>query len=29
VYFLGGMGSDDLDKTLKLGAQGIAGVSAF
>jgi 8-oxo-dGTP diphosphatase len=29
VYFLGGMGSDDLDGTLKLGAQGIAGVSAF
>lgn len=29
VYFLGGMGEKDLDKTLKLGAQGIAGVSAF
>lgn len=29
VYFLGGMGIKDLDKTLKLGAQGIAGVSAF
>ncbi len=29
VYFLGGMGLEDLDKTLKLGAQGIAGVSAF
>ncbi len=29
VYFLGGMGSDDLDETLRLGAQGIAGVSAF
>ncbi|WXU00487.1 MAG: Thiamine-phosphate synthase [Catillopecten margaritatus gill symbiont] len=29
VYFLGGMGENDLDKTLKLGAQGIAGVSAF
>jgi 8-oxo-dGTP diphosphatase len=29
VYFLGGMGIDDLDKTLKIGAQGIAGVSAF
>jgi len=29
VYFLGGMSLNDLDKTLKLGAQGIAGVSAF
>jgi 8-oxo-dGTP diphosphatase len=29
VYFLGGMGLEDLDKTLKVGAQGIAGVSAF
>jgi len=29
VYFLGGMGLEDLDKTLKIGAQGIAGVSAF
>lgn len=29
VYFLGGMGEKDLAKTLKLGAQGIAGVSAF
>ncbi|CAC9961250.1 hypothetical protein [uncultured Gammaproteobacteria bacterium] len=29
VYFLGGMSEQDLDKTLKLGAQGIAGVSAF
>jgi len=29
VYFLGGMGLEDLDKTLDLGAQGIAGVSAF
>jgi thiamine monophosphate synthase len=29
VYFLGGMTLKDLDKTLKLGAQGIAGVSAF
>ena len=29
VYFLGGMGLKDLEKTLKLGAQGIAGVSAF
>ena len=29
VYFLGGMGLNDLDKTLELGAQGIAGVSAF
>lgn len=29
VYFLGGMGIKDLDKTLNLGAQGIAGVSAF
>lgn len=29
VYFLGGMGVKDLDKTLQLGAQGIAGVSAF
>lgn len=29
VYFLGGMGEKDLVKTLKLGAQGIAGVSAF
>ncbi len=29
VYFLGGMGLKDLDKTLKLGGQGIAGVSAF
>jgi Thiamine monophosphate synthase len=29
VYLLGGMGLDDLDETLKIGAQGIAGVSAF
>ncbi|MBC8493660.1 MAG: Nudix family hydrolase [Candidatus Thioglobus sp.] len=29
VYFLGGMGLEDLDKTINLGAQGIAGVSAF
>ncbi len=29
VYFLGGMGLDTLDKTLALGAQGIAGVRAF
>jgi 8-oxo-dGTP diphosphatase len=29
VYFLGGMGLNDLDRTLKIGAQGIAGVSAF
>ena len=29
VYFLGGMGLNDLNKTLKIGAQGIAGVSAF
>jgi 8-oxo-dGTP diphosphatase len=29
VYFLGGMTLDDLDKTRKLGALGIAGVSAF
>ncbi len=29
VYFLGGMSIKDLDKTLKLGAQGIAGISAF
>jgi 8-oxo-dGTP diphosphatase len=29
VYFLGGMTLKDLDKTLKIGAQGIAGVSAF
>jgi 8-oxo-dGTP diphosphatase len=29
VYFLGGMGEVDLSKTLALGAQGIAGVSAF
>jgi 8-oxo-dGTP diphosphatase len=29
VYFLGGMALNDLDKTLNLGAQGIAGVSAF
>ncbi|CAC9436417.1 Thiazole tautomerase TenI-like domain [uncultured Gammaproteobacteria bacterium] len=29
VYFLGGMGAKDLAKTLELGAQGIAGVSAF
>ena len=29
VYFLGGMSLNDLNKTLKLGAQGIAGVSAF
>jgi len=29
VYFLGGMTLNDLDKALKLGAQGIAGVSAF
>jgi len=29
VYFLGGMGLEDLDKAINLGAQGIAGVSAF
>jgi len=29
VYFLGGMQEQDLEKTLQLGAQGIAGVSAF
>ncbi len=29
VYFLGGMGLEDLDKALEIGAQGIAGVSAF
>lgn len=29
VYFLGGMGLEDLEKTLRIGAQGIAGVSAF
>jgi 8-oxo-dGTP diphosphatase len=29
VYFLGGMGLEDLDKALDIGAQGIAGVSAF
>ncbi len=29
VYFLGGMGEKDLAKTIELGAQGIAGVSAF
>jgi 8-oxo-dGTP diphosphatase len=29
VYFLGGMTLNDLDKTLEIGAQGIAGVSAF
>lgn len=29
VYFLGGMSEQDLNKTLKLGAHGIAGVSAF
>jgi thiamine monophosphate synthase len=29
VYFLGGMGLRDLNKALKLNAQGIAGVSAF
>jgi 8-oxo-dGTP diphosphatase len=29
VYFLGGMRIKDLEKTRKLGAQGIAGVSAF
>jgi 8-oxo-dGTP diphosphatase len=29
VYFLGGMGVKDLEKTIKFGAQGIAGVSAF
>ena len=29
VYFLGGMALNDLDKTLKIGAQGIAGISAF
>ena len=29
VYFLGGMRLQDLNKTLKLGAQGIAAVSAF
>ncbi len=28
VYFLGGMALKDLEKTVKLGAQGIAGVSA-
>ncbi|BBB23418.1 7,8-dihydro-8-oxoguanine triphosphatase [Isorropodon fossajaponicum endosymbiont JTNG4] len=29
VYFLGGMALKDLEKTRQLGAQGIAGVSAF
>ncbi|WP_428086545.1 Nudix family hydrolase [Candidatus Thioglobus sp.] len=29
VYFLGGMALKDLNKALKIGAQGIAGVSAF
>ncbi|SFV88360.1 Mutator mutT protein (7,8-dihydro-8-oxoguanine-triphosphatase) / Thiamin-phosphate pyrophosphorylase-like protein [hydrothermal vent metagenome] len=29
VYFLGGMREKDLPQTLKLGAQGIAGVSTF
>ncbi|MDB2589557.1 Nudix family hydrolase [Candidatus Thioglobus sp.] len=29
VYFLGGMTLNDLNKTLNLGAQGIAGVSSF
>ncbi len=29
TYFLGGMRLEDLPKTLQLGAQGIAGVSAF
>lgn len=29
VYLLGGMGLKDLDKAIKLGAQGIAGVSAL
>jgi thiamine monophosphate synthase len=29
VYFLGGMRIKDLEKTRKLGAQGIAGASAF
>jgi thiamine monophosphate synthase len=29
VYFLGVMRIKDLEKTRKLGAQGIAGVSAF
>ncbi|SMM97688.1 Mutator mutT protein (7,8-dihydro-8-oxoguanine-triphosphatase) / Thiamin-phosphate pyrophosphorylase-like protein [uncultured Candidatus Thioglobus sp.] len=29
VYFLGGMKLEDLNKALKLHAQGIAGVSAF
>ena len=29
VYFLGGMTLNDLDKTLNVGAQGIAGVGAF
>jgi len=29
VYFLGGMSLDDLNKALEIGAQGIAGVSAF
>lgn len=29
VYFLGGMGLNNLDKALRFGAQGIAGVSAF
>lgn len=29
VYFLGGMGIKDLDKSRKLGAQGIAGVTGF
>ncbi|CAC9588840.1 Thiazole tautomerase TenI-like domain [uncultured Gammaproteobacteria bacterium] len=29
VYFLGGMRIKDLKKTRKIGAQGIAGVSAF
>ncbi|ABL02722.1 mutator MutT protein [Candidatus Ruthia magnifica str. Cm (Calyptogena magnifica)] len=29
VYFLGGMALKDLEKTQQLGAQGIAGISAF
>jgi len=29
VCFLGGMGLGDLNKALEIGAQGIAGVSAF
>lgn len=29
VYFLGGMSLEDLDRALEIGAQGIAGVSAF